>query len=141
MVQLLNILYFLMELTFGRDASARRTRGQTLRAMAVLVIAGASLYGNYWLVKERFKASINSVALKEQMADYEELKKQNANLALKVQTLEGVIATLGPLAGARFPQAPGPKSPQPVNNTVLPVLPLRSDTNPPERDKEYIKGR
>lgn len=138
MVQLLNILYFLMELTFGRDASARRSRGQTIRAMGVLVLCGTSLYGNYWLLTERVKMSIATIALKKQMADYEAIKQENARLILKIATLEGIIVAIG-----TYESPPGSPSRQPrtPSDTVVQALPPRADVKPPQKDKEHINGR
>ena len=144
MVHFLNILSFLMELTFGRDASARRTRSQTISMALFIIVMGSSLYANYYFIGKLYASSAKYVAAKEQMANHEELKLHVVRLEEHVRTLEGVIVVIAPTAVGNLPASPArnpwPK-PLPGHSETLPVTPPRNNAITNEKDKQHITAQ
>lgn len=103
MIQILNLLSFLMELTFGRDANASRTRSQTIRAMLFMFCFFASLYSNYHLLATRYTTTAKYIAIKKQFVDQETLLKQFVLLENHVVTLEMIIGIVSPNTAIQRP--------------------------------------
>lgn len=134
MNQILNLLSFAMELVFGRDASVRRTRSQTIRHMIVIAVIAISVITDYYMFKSMYSSTAKYIAIREQQKDYNALRARIQYLEMHNQMLEAVIASISPGTVVRAPASP---TPPPTLPPAPPQLPVH--TPPPvlaPRDKE-----